>query len=49
MGNAPATLKLDPGQHNIRVALSGYKDWSRDLAVHEGSEAHLKADLEKKE
>src|SRR5208337_4022320 len=31
IGNTPATLKLRPGQRNIRVALTGYKDWSRDL------------------
>jgi hypothetical protein len=49
IGNTPATLKLKPGQHNIRVSFNGYKDWSRDLTVQEGSEAHLKAALEKKE
>ena len=49
IGNTPATLKLKPGQHNIRVSFNGYKDWSRDLTVQEGSEAHLKAALEKQE
>ena len=47
IGNAPATLKLSPGQHIIRVSANGYKDWSRDIAVQSGSEAHLTATLEK--
>jgi len=46
-GNAPATLKLKPGKHTIRVKMSGYKDWSRDMAVDAGSDAHLTAALEK--
>jgi hypothetical protein len=46
-GNTPATLKLKPGQHTVRVALDGYKDWSRDLTVQEGSDAHLQANLQK--
>jgi hypothetical protein len=47
IGNTPATLKLKPGQHTVRVALDGYKDWSRDLTVQEGSDAHLQANLQK--
>src|SRR5215831_7183629 len=31
VGNAPATLKLKPGEHTVTVKMSGYKDWSRDL------------------
>jgi hypothetical protein len=49
IGNAPATLKLSPGQHTIRVTLVGYKEWTRDLTVQAGSEAHLTASLEKQE
>jgi hypothetical protein len=49
IGNAPATLKLSPGQHTIRVTQSGFKDWSREIAVQAGSEAHLAASLEKQE
>jgi hypothetical protein len=49
IGNAPATLKLSPGQHTIRLTLNGYKEWSRDLAVQAGSEAHLTANLEKQD
>ncbi len=47
MGNAPATLKLPPGKHTIRVALSGYKEWTREITVLAGSELKLAAALEK--
>jgi hypothetical protein len=46
-GNAPATLKLSPGKHAIRVTLAAYKAWSREITVQAGSEAHLVASLEK--
>jgi hypothetical protein len=46
-GNAPATLKLKPGKHTIRVQLSGYADWSREISTDSGSEASLTANLEK--
>jgi PEGA domain len=49
VGNTPATLKLKPGQHTVRVTLDGYKEWSRDLTVQEGSDAHLQANLQKLE
>jgi hypothetical protein len=47
IGNAPATLKLSAGQHTIRVSLAGYRDWSRDITVQGGSDAHLTATMEK--
>lgn len=46
VGNAPATLKLAPGQHTIRVTQTGYKEWSRDVTVQSGSDVHLTATLE---
>jgi PEGA domain-containing protein len=49
VGNAPATLKLSPGKHAVKVTMAGYKDWSRDITAIAGSEAHLKANLEKLE
>lgn len=49
IGNAPATLKLTPGQHTIRVTQTGYKEWSREIGVQAGSEAHLTASLDKQE
>ena len=47
VGNAPANLKLKAGKHSIKVKANGYKDWSRDLTVHAGSEMRLIATLEK--
>jgi C-terminal processing protease CtpA/Prc len=49
IGDTPATLKLNPGQHTIRVVLTGYKEWSRQLSIQAGSEAHLTANLQKSE
>jgi PEGA domain len=46
-GNGPATLKLKPGKHSIKVTSSGYKDWSREIETEGGSEVHLTATLEK--
>ena len=46
-GNAPATLKLSPGKHTIRLALAGYKDWTRDLDAQAGMDVNLKATMEK--
>lgn len=47
VGNAPATLKLVSGKHSIRVSMSGYKDWSREMTVMSGSSVNLAAGLEK--
>jgi PEGA domain len=49
IGNAPAILKLAPGNHTIRVSQSGFKEWSREVAVEAGSEAHLSASLDKQD
>jgi len=46
VGNAPSTLKLQPGKHTIRVTLSGYKPWSREITTQSGSEVRLSATLE---
>lgn len=47
VGNAPATQKLSPGKHTIRVSLAGYKVWSREITAQAGSEAHVVATLER--
>jgi len=47
VGNAPASLKLSARKHTIRVALAGYKEWSREMSVLAGSESKLTAILEK--
>jgi hypothetical protein len=47
VGNAPATLRLPNGKHTVKISQTGYKSWSRELAVFSGSEVQLKAELEK--
>lgn len=47
VGNAPANLKLKPGKHTIRVTMTGYKDWTREMTVLAGSQVNLTATLEK--
>jgi len=47
IGNAPATLHLDPGKHSVRVSQSGYKPWQRDVTAIAGSEARINATLDK--
>ncbi len=47
MGNAPASLKLSPGKHTVKVSLTGYNDWTREITVSAGSELQLNAVLEK--
>lgn len=46
-GNSPVTLKLKPGKHTVQIKMSGYRDWSREVATETGTEANLKAVLEK--
>ena len=47
VGNTPATLRLTPGKHTIKVSQNGYKAWTKDLSVIASSEVSLKAALEK--
>jgi len=47
VGNAPAKLKLKAGKHTIKVTMTGYKDWSREMTVMSGSEVNLSANLDK--
>jgi hypothetical protein len=47
VGNTPATLKLKPGKHTIKVSMTGYKDWSRDMNVLSGSQVSLNATMDK--
>lgn len=48
-GNSPVTLKLKPGKHTVKVQMSGYKEWSREVSTDAGTEARLNATLEKVE
>ncbi len=47
VGSTPATLRLSPGKHTIKVSLNGYKAWTKDLTVITSSEVTLKATLDK--
>jgi len=47
VGNTPATLRLAPGKHTIKVAEKGFKTWSKELSAITSSEVSLKASLEK--
>jgi hypothetical protein len=45
MGYTPAKLKLAPGKHSFRCEKAGYKAWTKDITVTEGSELTLDATL----
>jgi len=46
-GNTPANLKLTPGDHQIRIVLNGYKEWTQKLHVQSGVDSPIAATLEK--
>jgi hypothetical protein len=46
-GNTPCKLTVDAGKHTIKVTAKDHKDWSRDMAIREGSEMTVNAGLEK--
>jgi hypothetical protein len=47
VGNTPASLELAPGKHKVILKMAGYRDWSREITVHSGSNVQLNAALEK--
>ncbi len=47
VGNAPATLKVPAGPHTVKVTLTGYKDWTKEVTILADSEIKLTAALEK--
>jgi len=47
VGSTPASLKLSPGEHHLRVAMDGYKEWTQTVAAQTGAEGHITANLEK--
>lgn len=46
VGNAPATLALEPGDHIVAVTSTGMKKWTRRLTVSDGSSLTLTVNLE---
>ncbi len=47
VGNAPATIKVPAGKHTIRLALHGFKEWTKEITLVAGSEVKLTAELDK--
>jgi hypothetical protein len=47
VGNTPSHIDLTPGDHQVMVKKSGYKDWQRKIRVSGGT-VTIAADLEKK-
>jgi serine protease Do len=47
VGKTPATFKLSPGKHFIRVFAKDYRNWSQQITVEAGAESRLTATLEK--
>jgi hypothetical protein len=45
MGYTPAKLKLAPGKHTFRCEKAGYKPWTKEITVTQGSELTLDATL----
>ena len=46
VGNTPSSIDVAPGDHQVAVKKSGYKDWTRKLKVS-GGDITLNAELEK--
>jgi hypothetical protein len=47
VGKTPATFKLKPGRHYIRLFMKDYKNWSREITAEAGAKQDLTAALEK--
>jgi hypothetical protein len=43
----PLTLNLKPGQHYVLAFVKNHKNWSQQITVTAGMQAHLKVTLEK--
>lgn len=46
VGNAPSTLRLPPGEHNVFIEKSGFKSWQRTISLSPGSIVTIDAALE---
>ena len=47
VGNAPSTLRLKQGDHNIFIEKSGYKSWQRTISLSPGGIITIDAALER--
>jgi len=46
MGSTPSTLRLAPGDHQVKLEKSGFKPWQKTLTVTAGASATVNASLE---
>jgi PEGA domain len=46
-GNAPSTVRLTPGDHNVFIEKSGFKPWQRTVSLSPGASITIDASLEK--
>ena len=46
-GSTPRTKRLEPGEHEIKIQLKGYRKWEKKIVVEEDEEFSIKATLEK--
>lgn len=49
MGSTPSSLRLEVGDHKIKLSKSGFKVWERTMTVGAGATATVDATLEKPE
>jgi hypothetical protein len=47
VGNTPSDIDLTDGEHTVSIQKGGFKPWQRKIKVSNGSNVHLKAELEK--
>jgi hypothetical protein len=47
VGTTPATIRLRPGTHDLRVSLESWKSWSATINVQEGADLKIPVNLEK--
>jgi hypothetical protein len=47
VGDAPSTLKVQPGDHTIVIQKTGFSPWQRTLTVASGATLTVNATLEK--
>jgi PEGA domain len=46
MGTTPSTVRLGPGDHDVKLEKSGFKPWEKTLTVTAGASASVNASLE---
>ena len=47
-GSTPSTFQIKPGDHSVRVELSGFVPWDKSLTITGGGQITLNANLQRK-